>query len=110
MLNENFEIFVMHIATLEALLVEMPIHLDKKAQIASFLIKKVTILNKYFDFTDEFSKEKALMLLKQINLNKHTIKLERDKQPSYKLIYSLTLVKLQTLKVYIKTYLKTGLI
>lgn len=49
-------------------------------------------------------------LFKNKGINKYVIKLEEDKQPPYRLIYSLGLVELETLKTYIKTYLKTGLI
>lgn len=38
------------------------------------------------------------------------IKLIKDKQPLYGLIYSLSLMKLETLKTYIATYLKTRFI
>lgn len=41
---------------------------------------------------------------------KHTIKLEKGKQSLYGPIYSLELVKLEILKTYIKTYLRTGFI
>lgn len=47
---------------------------------------------------------------KQINLNKYAIKLKSNKKLSYKPIYNLSLVKLETLKVYIKIYLKIGFI
>ena len=50
------------------------------------------------------------MLPERIDLNEHAIKLEGDKQPPYGPIYSLGLVKLETLKAYIKTHLKTGFI
>lgn len=50
------------------------------------------------------------MLPQQTELNPHTIKLEDDKQLLYGLIYSLRPMKLKTLKTFIKTYLKTGLI
>ena len=43
-------------------------------------------------------------------INEHTIKLEKGKQSSYRPIYSLKPVELETLKTYIKTYLKTGFI
>lgn len=49
-------------------------------------------------------------LSENININKYAMKLIEDKQPSYKSIYSLGLLKLEILKAYIKTYLKTGLI
>ena len=57
------------------------IHLDKEAQIASLLTEKVKILNKYLDFTDVFSKEKALVLPERTKLNEHAINLENGKQP-----------------------------
>lgn len=50
------------------------------------------------------------MLLKQTDLNKHTIELEDDKQVFYWLIYSLGLIKLETLKTYIEIHLKIGVI
>lgn len=65
------------------------------------------ILDKYFNFINIFSEKKALVLLEQTKLNKHNIKLENDKQLSYRPIYSLGLIKLKTLKIYIKTFLKT---
>ena len=44
------------------------------------------------------------------SINKYTIKLVEGKQPPYGPIYSLGLVELEMLKVYIETYLKTGFI
>ena len=43
-------------------------------------------------------------------INKHTIELQDGKQPPYERIYSLEPVKLETLKTYIETHLKTGFI
>lgn len=43
-------------------------------------------------------------------MNKYTIKLIDGKKPPYRPIYALSLVKLETLKAYIETYLKTGFI
>ena len=43
-------------------------------------------------------------------INKHAIKLQDNKQPLYGTIYSLRPVELETLKIYIKTHLKTGFI
>ena len=81
-------------------------------QIATLKQNKVFIkvLIKYSDFVDVFSEKKALVLLKQTDYNKHAIKLEIEKQLFYKTIYSLGLVKLETLKTYIETYLKTEFI
>lgn len=47
---------------------------------------------------------------KNTDINEHTIKLVKGKQPSYRLIYILSLVELETLKTYIKIYLKTRFI
>ena len=43
-------------------------------------------------------------------MNEHAIKLEEDKQPSFRPIYNLGLVELETLKTYIKTNLANGFI
>lgn len=40
------------------------------------------------------------------SINEYAIELENRKQLLYKLIYTLSLVELKTLKVYIKIYLK----
>ena len=74
------------------------------------LIEKVKILDKYSDFANVFSEEKALVLPKRIKLNEHAINLEDGKQLPYGPIYSLGLIELETLKIYIKTHLKTGFI
>ena len=86
------------------------IHLDRVAQIASLLTEEVKIPDKYSDFANIFSEEKALVLPECTDLNKHAIKLEDGKQPSYGPIYSLGLVELEILKTYIETHLKIGFI
>ena len=50
------------------------------------------------------------MLPEWTDLNEHAIELESDKQPPYRPIYSLDPIKLETLKTYIETHLKTGFI
>lgn len=57
MLNKNFKTFVVYIVALKALLLGLSIYLEKKIQIASLLTKKITILNKYSDLADIFSKK-----------------------------------------------------
>ncbi len=49
-------------------------------------------------------------LSENTGMNKHTIELIKEKQPSYEPIYTFSLVELETLKVYIITQLKTGFI
>ena len=43
-------------------------------------------------------------------MNEYTIELVKGKQSPYSLIYSLELVKLETLKTYIEIHLETGFI
>ena len=49
-------------------------------------------------------------LSENTGINEHAIKLKEDKQSSFKLIYSLRPVELETLKIYIKTILVNGFI
>ena len=49
-------------------------------------------------------------LPENIGINKHAIKLIKEKQLSYKSIYALNPVELEILNAYIKTHLKTGFI
>lgn len=57
-----------------------------------------------------FSFELEIELLKNIGINKHKMKLVEGKQLSYKHIYILCLIRLETLNTYIEIYLKTGFI
>lgn len=52
----------------------------------------------------------AIKLLENIIINKYAIKLSKDKQPPYKLIYNKEQVEWEILKTFIGTYLKTGFI
>ncbi len=49
-------------------------------------------------------------LLKNTGINEHIIELIDGKQWSYRPIYALSPVELETLKIYIETHLKTGFI
>ena len=106
-MDENSKTFVIYITSLNLV---PGIHLDKKAQIASLLTKKSKIPDKYLDFTNVFSEEKALVLPERTELNEHAIDLDDGKQLLYGPIYSLGPVKLETLKTHIETYLKTEFI
>ena len=88
----------------------MTFHSAKKTQMALFLAKKVNILVKYLDFTNVLLEQSANLLLEQIKANEHTIELEKSKQPLYRPIYSLGLIKLKTFKTYIETNLANGFI
>ena len=117
-LDVESKMFVVHVIELEA--PEMTIHPLQTAQITSGNPVQIAalkqneaptkVLVEYLDFIDVFLVEESLVLLQHTKLNKHIIKLEDDKQPPYRLIYSLKPVKLETLKTYIKTHLKTGYI
>ena len=74
------------------------------------LAEKVIVLAKYADFANIFLEKSANVLPKQTRVNQYTIKLEKGKQLPYRPIYSLRLVKLKTLKTYIKTNLANNFI
>ena len=61
-------------------------------------------------FFQIFSFDLAMELPENTGINKHAIKLQDDKQPPYGPIYSLRPIKLEILKIYIKTHFKTGFI
>ena len=61
------------------------------------------------NYADVFLFDLAMKLPKNTGINKQSIPLQEDKQSLYKPIHSLELVKLETLKTYIKTNLKLGL-
>ena len=49
-------------------------------------------------------------ILQYKKMNNYIIKLKKDKQPLFRLIYSLKLIKLKTLKTYIKINLVNNFI
>ena len=55
------------------------IHLDRMAQIASLLTKKVKIPGEYTDFVNIFSEKKTLVLPEHTEFNQHAIELEKRK-------------------------------
>ena len=83
-----------------------------KAQIEVLLFNKasIKILMKYSDYNNVFSMKNAIKLSKNTEINKHTIQLEKNKQPPFGLIYNLGPVKLKILKTYIKTNLANNFI
>lgn len=70
----------------------------------------VKVPSKYLKYTNIFLFDLAIELLENTDINEHAIKLVKGKQLFYGLIYSLALVELETLKIYIETYLKTRFI
>ena len=75
-MDENSKTFVVHVASLSLV---PGIHPDREAQIASLLTEEVKIPDKYSDFTDVFSEEKALVLSERTEFNEHAIDLEDGK-------------------------------
>ena len=57
-----------------------------------------------------FFNRKYKKILKHIRINDYIIKLEKDKQSFFRLIYSLKSVELKTLKIYIGINLTNGFI
>ena len=60
----------------------------------------------YSDYANIFSTDLAIELLENTNINKYAIELIEGKKLPYGPIYAINLVELETLKTYIKTYLK----
>ena len=90
----------------------MTIHLDRKAQIALLKAQKasVSVPAEYLDFPNVFSEEFAVVLSEYTEITTYAINLKEDKQLPYRPIYSLRPVKLEILKTYIETYLRTRFI
>lgn len=85
---------------------------DQKVQIASLLVNKapITVLTEFSEFADVFYLESDIELPKYMSINDHTIDLVKSQQPSYKPIYNLGPVKLETLKINIKINLANNFI
>ena len=108
-LDPKNKAFVLHIVTIT---LKMTIYPEHKAQIDLLKAKKAPVLvpAEYLDFAKVFSEELTVVLPEHTKININSINLEEGKQPSYGLIYSSELVELETLKIYIETYLKTEFI
>ena len=96
---------MIHVATLFQ-------HSKQKIQIAALIADKapVTVSTDDSDFENVFSKKSAVVLPKHTKINTYAINLEKDKQPLYGLIYTLGLVKLEILNIYVKTNLANSFI
>ena len=91
---------------------EILVHSEKQAQIGALLFNKAftEVLAEYSDYSNVFSAKNAVKLLENTRINEHVIKLEKGKQPSFGLIYSLRLVELEILKTYIEINLANSFI
>ena len=108
-LNEDDETFVVHVATL-AEPTTMPIYPSCQAQFTALTSEETGIPAKYSDFSNVFSSDSVAELPEHTEINDCPIKLLDNKQPPYGPIYSLGLVELETLKIYIKANLASGFI
>ena len=88
----------------------MIIYPAKKAQITLLLAKNITLLAEYLDLANVFLEKSANIFPKQTRIYEHTIKLKKCKQPPYRPIYSLKLVKSKTLKTYLEINLANSFI
>ena len=85
---------------------------QSKAQVEALLFDKAftEVLAEYFNYSNVFLVKNTAELSENTGINEHAIKLKKDKQPLFGLIYNLGLIKLETLKTYIKTNLVNGFI
>lgn len=106
-LDENSETFMVCIATFEALRIK--IHTLHIFQITLLQCAKAltTVFQKYSDYTNIFYPDLAIKLPKNNRFKKLAIKFLEGKKLFYELLYALSLLELETLKVPNKTYLKT---
>ena len=86
--------------------------IQDNVQVGALLFDKapIEVPAEYSDYNNVFLVENAAELSKNTRINKHAIKLEEDKQSSFRPIYSLGSIELEMLKTYIKTNLANGFI
>lgn len=98
-LDQEQEVWVLSVTTL--FIEPINIHLDQEVQITALITYKalVTVPAKHLDFNNVFSKKSVVVLPEHTKINIHAINLEDGKRPFYEPLYSLRLVKLETLKI-----------
>ena len=74
------------------------------------LVKKAIVSAKYSDFSDIFLEDSANILSEQTGANDYMIKLKQCKQPFYRHIYNLEMVKLKIWRRRHQTNLANGFI
>ena len=84
----------------------MTILQDWKILIALLVAIKAIFSAKYIYFANVELKQLAKVLPKQIGINEYVIKLVKNKQSSYKLIYNIRSVEFKIFKIYVETNLK----
>lgn len=88
------------------------IKVQTQAQVEVLLLDEalIAVLIKYSNYSNIFLAENIAKLLKYTRINNHIIELVKGKQLFFGPIYSLKLVELKTLKIYIETNLANGFI
>lgn len=86
-MDENAEIFVIHIIVLSALSIPP----SRKVKVGLWLADKnsIKVPIKYSDYVDIFLPNLAIGLPKHTSIENHIIKLDEGKQLSYGRVYSL---------------------
>ena len=97
-LDMDNKTFVIYMTALDIIIPN--IYPSQIVQIRLLKANKVLIIIfvKYFDYTNIFLPEFIVKLLKYIKIYNNDLKLVKDKQLSYGLIYSLKLMELEILK------------
>lgn len=106
----NDKIFVVYIISLISLYLD--IYSSYRVKIVYLKADKISIIVvfEYIDFVDVFSLDLVVELLEHIKINNDAIELINDKQYIHMPIYNLKLIKLKTLKIYIKFKLENNFI
>ena len=88
------------------------IKIQTKTHVRTLIFDKILtiILAKYFNYSNIFLVNNIVKFLKYTIIIYYTIKLEKNKQSFFSLIYYLKLVKLEILKTYIEINLTNNFI
>lgn len=110
--DKAFIVHVVFIASSDFASSDPNVYPSRWAQIAFLKADEtlIAILSKYTNFIDIFFPNLIVELLEHTKINNYAIELIDSKQPSYRTIYSLRLIKLETLKTYIKINLANNFI
>lgn len=110
--NPNIKTLVVYVVFFASSNFDLEVYPFWQTQIVSLIVDKpfISVFFKYTNFINIFSKDLAAKLLKYIRINNHAIDLVKNQQPPYETIYSLKLMKLEILKIYIEIYLSNSFI
>ena len=113
-LNLERDTYIVHVVSLNStpFVAALNVYPSQRPLISGLIVKEalIKVFAEYSDFADIFYPDLMFKLLKHIGINNHTIKLVNGQQSSYKPIYILAPVELETLKAYIETNLANSFI